>query len=558
MIKKEIFFCLIFIFLLNFSSAITGESITGNVTSQGFSLSISVVLNTPSLEINSPTNGTFLTTLNLPLNYSVSNANAVWYNLDNSLNTSLSNLSSIIYFNTSSGFHTLYLYANNSDGLISKNISFTVDSTKFIIHYNERNSNNFVSTEFNSSSYEDLQNISGVFFEQLNYGRIYFLESLNVTNTSTGNNSINLNNYINISFNRIEINSTALPNFNKSAQLKFYSLSFSNPRILKDGNVCSSEECSIVGYSSGILTFNVDDFSVYSSEETPSEVVSSGGGGGGSSKVRLKESDLVFDKDILKIDLRQGQSILTNLSLTNVGNEVFDVEIVVDEKIDFLIDIDEKTFIMNSNGQKEIPISFFSNEETIPDVYFGELMINYGDFNKEIPVIIDIDSLQSLLDVELVLPNPSNIYSPGSDLTVVSKITNFGEVGRFDVILEYEITDLEGNIILSNSDSMAVETQFSNVQIFTIPDYLKRGRYLVSVKAKYNGEVAVASHEFFVDRGLRTVLLDNLTLVVIFILLGILLILIFLIIIKCFFQRMLNHAISKEKKHISLSKKNKK
>ena len=38
--------------------------------------------------------------------------------------------------------------------------------------------------------------------------------------------------YTNISSNRIEVNTTALPNFNKSAVIYLYNLSFSDPRIL--------------------------------------------------------------------------------------------------------------------------------------------------------------------------------------------------------------------------------------------------------------------------------------------------------------------------------------
>ena len=46
-------------------------------------------------------------------------------------------------------------------------------------------------------------------------------------------------------------------------------MSFTNPRVLKDGSVCSLAICTEVSYVEGNFTFNVTQFSVYSSEETP-------------------------------------------------------------------------------------------------------------------------------------------------------------------------------------------------------------------------------------------------------------------------------------------------
>jgi hypothetical protein len=117
-----------------------------------------------------------------------------------------------------------------------------------------------------------------VVIENPNKGKIKFDEEINLT---SGNQTIlDLDSYINISFNRIEIDSENLPNLNVSATLILYDLSFSNPRILKNGAVCPSEICILNGYSDGNLNFSVTGFSAYSSEESPqiTEAVTSGGG----------------------------------------------------------------------------------------------------------------------------------------------------------------------------------------------------------------------------------------------------------------------------------------
>ncbi len=72
---------------------ITGEVITGKATSSIFNVSIQVI-GPPTLALNTPRNSTYIFSHNIPLNYSVSGAQAVWYKIDNESNISISNISS--------------------------------------------------------------------------------------------------------------------------------------------------------------------------------------------------------------------------------------------------------------------------------------------------------------------------------------------------------------------------------------------------------------------------------------------------------------------------------
>jgi len=63
-----------------------------------------------------------------------------------------------------------------------------------------------------------------------------------------------------------------------------YNLTFNNPRILRNGEICPSTICTKESYLERTLKFNVTQFSVYSAEETPPEVraeVPGGAPGGG-------------------------------------------------------------------------------------------------------------------------------------------------------------------------------------------------------------------------------------------------------------------------------------
>ncbi len=71
-----------------------------------------------------------------------------------------------------------------------------------------------------------------------------------------------LDSNINLSFNYIslDISADALPCLSRSAILTLYNLSLIQPKILADGEDCSSSQCTIIDYSNGNLIFSVTNF----------------------------------------------------------------------------------------------------------------------------------------------------------------------------------------------------------------------------------------------------------------------------------------------------------
>ncbi len=154
---------------------------------------------------------------------------------------------------------------------ISNKTNITINNeTNIKIHHNKYKG---ASTNFSNFSKEHLQNLDNVILENVQYGKIKFNENINISNET------NLDLYINISQNLIEINSFALPNFNQSATLHLFNLSFNNPRILRNGEVCPEIICNKINYTNGTLIFTVSFFSSYSSEETPEEPAGGGSSG---------------------------------------------------------------------------------------------------------------------------------------------------------------------------------------------------------------------------------------------------------------------------------------
>ena len=498
--------------------SLTGEIITGEVSAQSTNVSIQVIRLAPFLSILNPENKTYLKNESLLLNFTVTDEETVWYNFDNTANTTIT---SSILFNISQGSHTLYMFANNSENNITlKNVTFTIDSTIFIISYNNfADSNKGDSTDFNVSTYEDIQNLDNIILEETRYGKIQFNEAINLTNDLINNdNLLDLDNNINISQNRIELNSTALPNFDKSATLYLYNLTFDSPRILRDGVVCPSSICTFQSYSGGNLTFDVTEFTVYSAEETPgvpsAPAPSAGAGGGGLS--------FTIDINEIIISLKQGEIKTKEIKIKNERNTKISFSVFSD--MGELVKISEENFELKPKEEKTIFIDFIAKENTVPELYLGNLFIESEGIKKRIAITIEIESKGALFDVRLNIPEKYLKIYPGEELNSEIEIFNIVETGKVNVTIEYSIKNEQNIEIISEEDTLLVD-QISFVKIIKIPENIEPGRYILYIRVTHNEKVASASAWFSVKKRfilksgtLAYIILGILTLVILIIL----------------------------------------
>ena len=489
--KKEVFFILlvvIFLIAIHLAKAenntITGSVVTGDITNV-LVLNITVS-GPPTLTLLSPKNFTYITSQNLRLNFTVSDQETITYSIDSNPNITITGN---IKFNTTEGNHSLFLYANNSQGTTSRNVTFFVNSTKFQIKYNNySNSHKGASTDFNASSYEDMQNLTGVILEHTNFGKINFNNNIiNLTDDSDfSDNQIDIDGNTNFSFNRIEINSSAIGNFNKSATLTLYNLTFTTPRILRDGSVCSSAICTEGSYSSGTFFFNVTSFSTYTTEETPvaetpSTPSTSSGGGGGGGGITLLPIVSAFDlsDEQISVSLSPGQIESRKFTITNNRNQQMKFEIK-NTILDFLI-IQENSFSLAPLESKTISLDFIARENAIPNLYLGKIIVSAGGETKEVLVAVEVETGGALLDVQAEIPEGYQKVLPGENVLAEIKMFNLGIKGRADVLIEYEIRNFNDETILTQQESIAIETQTSFMKTFTIPENAEYGDYVLYV-----------------------------------------------------------------------------
>jgi len=482
-------------------------TITGKVTNGDVDLSISI-LASPALNLISPIQATYLNTSVL-LDFVESNSDNLFYSVDGGANTSISSPTNL---SLSQGPHTIILYANNSYGINSRQVSFNVNTSRIIVLYSEyTGANASSSTDFNASltTFEDSENMQGVILENIGYGKIVFEEALNLTEGI--GHIVDIDKYTEISNNSIFLDPLGLPGFNRAATIFIYNLSFSNPRVLIDGSVCPSNVCTKQGYSHGALEFNISSFSPYlvtfSAEETP--IVTSGGGGsgsggggsgsggGGGSDGKLENSIFNVSRDIINISLGSGDSLVEEIIITN--KRAIDINLTIEDIDlgDLFPEIITNSFSLGPLESKKFKFNFSVPFDKDPDVYFGRIKIKSGIGEEEILVLINTESKDKFFNIGLdVLSKNKELYI-GQKLVIGVTISDLKGLGETKTNIEYTIQNEEGLIIIiQETDEIVIDKELYFVRKFEIPSNTGLGRYIIKAKIIKGDSVQVASSWF--------------------------------------------------------------
>lgn len=170
-----------------------------------------------------------------------------------------------------------------------------------------------------------------------NVGKIKFNQPVTLARDSA---ILDLDTNVIIEQDKVEIKSSIVPELNKPATITLYNIDEKNPRILRDGVVCTEPQCKIESFTNGVLTFTVTGFSIYTIEETPEQPIveepkkkkkrSGGGGQTTTTTVATQSNDeliaqLTAQLNLLIAELARltgGNIITTNLSPGMQNTEV--------------------------------------------------------------------------------------------------------------------------------------------------------------------------------------------------------------------------------------------
>ncbi len=410
---------------------------------------------------------------------------------------------------------------------IVRYIGYTIQTTPskvsidegILVIYNEFKDSS-QTTDFLRKDDLELETLVNMTLEN-SHGKIIFSEEVNLTQDVV-NNVIDLDRSIDILYNLIEIDTTALTSLEKPATLYLYGLTVNNPRILKNGEICPSSICQEINYSGRTLIFTTTQFSNYSVEETPEELETPGTG---SSLTKIR--DFILDKDLIKVSLKQGEHKREIIEIKNTGDTDLDITLNTKNIEKFLV-ISETSFLLEKGKTKKINIDFFAKENEIPDAYLGNIEIKSGNLKKTINVILEIIAKNPLFDIKVELDKKEII--PGEQIEAKVNITNVGDKMPIDVLLYYAIEDFDGNILLLEKESLAIEKNLLVIRKLNTPEDIKKGNYVFYSQVLYeNISAATATSLKIVE---KTPFSKSLILPII-----ILLLLIVIIFIICFKKR---------------------
>ncbi len=399
------------------------------------------------------------------------------------------------------GLETVYFVAEDSRGLNTTSNTITINITPvtdFYWHYSGSN--------FSLYNYSYPVNLS--FYNPFGFLNFTY-DVLNFSTKFFSGVDINFTQFINISFNRIFLNSTGLSEINQSATLTLSDLTFTNPRLLRDSSICPSTICTKTSYSGGTLIFNVTGFSEYKAEETPGvsdgsgSSAGGGGGGGGTGRAITGAATEAFslDKESINVKLKQGETKRTTLRIKNDGTATIGLNVDLSDLGNFLVFteiVSTSTVKVTLQPQEEaiLQLVLQADDEIAPGSYLKKIKIRSASKELEILVLIDVTSKEALFDVDVVIPQNYRELEPGDILTAQIIIFNIRPTARVDVDVQFELKHIDGSLLLASNKFVAVETTTSFIETFQIPRDAKKGNYILNVKTIYEDKTASASELF--------------------------------------------------------------
>ena len=219
--------------------------------------------------------------------------------------------------------------------------------------------------------------------------------------------------------------------------------------------------------------------------------------GGGA--VRIVEKDFSIDKEEIIIKLQQGEIKEENLTIENIGD--LKISMNLENPFPNLIKIDKINFDLEPGESEIVSLKFIAKEETIPDLYIGKLVVNGDEIQKNVSIVIEVETKEPLLDVEVEIPEEFLITYPREKLSAKIDLFNLRTTETINTTVDYIIKDFEqGNEILFESETIMLENDISYIKTFDIPKDIEFERHVLYVRANYEEKVASDSAWFIISK----------------------------------------------------------
>lgn len=210
-------------------------------------------------------------------------------------------------------------------------------------------------------------------------------------------------------------------------------------------------------------------------------------------------SDVQFESSsIIKVSIKEGEVINQPIVFFNSGQS---------RKFNFnridnfgFFEVGEKELIVEKDNFASVDV-FLGNSNLKKGIYFGKIDIIESDDFFSIPVLLIVNSKAKLFGSSIRISQNSLVVSDSLN----TDITFFNLKSILpSAFIEYKIVDLEGNIILEQSEILEIKREVTISKEFKIPDNAEEGAKYLIVSIKQGDSFYLSSETFDISKKSRT------------------------------------------------------
>jgi hypothetical protein len=199
-----------------------------------------------------------------------------------------------------------------------------------------------------------------------------------------------------------------------------------------------------------------------------------------------KGSSIEVDQFLFKVLLKDAETLTGKLSLQNVGN--FEKEVNIESNVP--VKLSETNILMQSQEEKMIEIEFQSNQDE--SIVVGKIdIIENKKVVEEIPLIIETESSEVSFDTNINLITDQ--VNSGEEIYFDVRFYNLENNLANSIYVEYNLIDLNGVSLYTESETISVDTQAGISKQITIPRNFESGVYVVGVKVQSEESLGTAT-----------------------------------------------------------------
>jgi len=256
---------------------------------------------------------------------------------------------------------------------------------------------------------------------------------------------------------------------------------------------CSPDTCAGLGYNCDSWSDNcggtincgtcASGYTCTAGICTAAPVSPGGGGGTPTPTINVNVTPTEFN-----IKLAVNTNIEKTIKVTNLGSSSINIDIK-QLNLDDLIILKETSLNLASKESKDLHVVFVAPSQ--PGIFTGRILIG----NKQILVILNVKTKLLLFDSNIIVLNKDYKVPQGDKLKTQVTLIPLGDEDRLDVTLNYEIKDYEGEIYLTQSETVLAEKQINFKRDFGT-GMLPLGKYIIGLELIYPNGVAPSSAHF--------------------------------------------------------------